>query len=55
MTEFRVNKSSDIEAGEAGDGRSDVPEDVAMEMVTSATSIAAVIAGATRFGPMERN
>ena len=55
MTEFRVSRRSDLDAGEAENGRSDAPMDVAMEMATAATSIAAETAGATLFEPMERN
>jgi len=46
---------SDLDAGEAGKGRSDPPMDVAMEMGTVATSIAAENAGAAVLEPMERN
>jgi hypothetical protein len=55
MTKFRVSGRSDVDAGEAGNGRSDAPLDVAMEMATAATSIAAETACATIFEPMERN
>jgi len=55
MTEFRVRGRSDLDAGEAGDVRSDAPMDVAMEMITAATSIAAETVGATIVEPMERN
>jgi len=55
MTEFRVSGTSDLDAGEAGDGRSDAPMEVAMEMATAATTIAPETAGATIFEPMERN
>jgi hypothetical protein len=55
MIEFRVSRRSDLDAGEAGNGRSDTPLDVAMEMGTAATSIAAQCAAATIFEPMERN
>jgi hypothetical protein len=55
MTEFRGSERSDLDAGEAGDGRSDAPMDMAMEMATAATSIAAETAGVTIFEPMERN
>ena len=53
MTEFRGSERSDLDAGEAGDGRSDAPMDMAMEMATAATSIAAETAGVTIFEPME--
>jgi len=55
MTKFRVSGRSDLDAGEAGDGRSDAPIEVVMEMATVATSIAAETAGATIFELMERN
>jgi len=55
MTEFRVSGKSDLSTGEAENGRSAAPMDVAMEMVTAATSIAAETAGATIFEQMERN
>jgi len=55
MTEFRGSERSDLDAGEAGDGRSDAPMDMAMEMATVVTSIAAETAGVTIFEPMERN
>ena len=52
----RIQRSerSDLDAGDTGDGRSDTPMDMAMEMATVATSIAAETAGATIFEPMER-
>jgi hypothetical protein len=53
MTEFRVSGGSDLHPGEAGNGRSDAPVDVAMEMATVATAIAMETAGATIFGPKE--
>jgi hypothetical protein len=55
MTEVRVSGRSDLDAGEAGDGRSDAPMEVAMEMATGATPVAAETAGATIVEPMERN
>jgi len=55
MTEVRGSERSDLHTGEAGKGRSDAPMDVAMEIATTATSIAAETAGATIFEPMERN
>jgi nucleotidyltransferase/DNA polymerase involved in DNA repair len=55
MTEIRGSERSDLDAGEAGDGRSDAPMDMAMEMVAAATSIAVETLGVTRFEPMERN
>jgi hypothetical protein len=41
--------------GDAGNGRSDAPMDVAMEMEEVATSIATETAGITIFELMERN
>jgi len=55
MTEFRVSGRSDLEAGKAGNGRSDALMNVAMQMATEATSIAAETVGATIFEPMQRN
>ena len=55
MTEFRVSGRSDLDAGEAGNGRRDMPMDVAMEMATVATAMAAETAGANIFELMERN
>jgi hypothetical protein len=53
MTEFRVNRRSDLGTGEVGDGRNDVPMDVVMEMSTAATSITAETGGSTIFEAME--
>jgi len=39
MTEIRVRMRNTLEAGDTGDGRSNVPMDVAMEMATAVTSI----------------
>jgi hypothetical protein len=55
MTECRVSVRCALGAGEAGNGRSDAPMDVAMEMATAATATPAETAGATIFEPMERN
>ena len=55
MTEFRVSGRSDLDAGEAGNGRSNAPMDVAMEMAATATAIPSETAGATIFELMERN
>jgi hypothetical protein len=41
MTDFRVSVRSDPDAGETGDGKSDTPMDVAMEMALGAITIAA--------------
>jgi hypothetical protein len=51
MTEFGISGRSDLDAGEARDGRSDMPIDVAMEMPTAATSIAAETMGTAKFEP----
>jgi hypothetical protein len=50
-----VSGRSDLDAGDAGNGRGDAPMDVAMEMAMVVTPIAVVIAGATIFVPTERN
>jgi hypothetical protein len=55
MTKFRGSKRSDLDTGESGDGRSDAPMDIEMEMATAATSIAAETPGVTIFEPMQRN
>jgi len=55
MTEFRENERSDLDAEEAGDGRSDALMNMATDMATAATSIAVKTAGVTIFEPMERN
>jgi hypothetical protein len=47
MTECRGSERSDLDPGEWGDGRSDAPMHMAMEMATAATSIAAETAGGT--------
>jgi len=41
--------------GEAADGRSNTPMDMAMEMATAVASIAAETAGKATLEPMERN
>jgi len=55
MIEVRVSERSDLDTGEAGDGRSNTPMDVAMEMATAATTTAAETAGGTIFERMESN
>jgi hypothetical protein len=55
MTEIRVSGRSDLDAGEAGDGRSDAPMEVAMEMATAVTPVATETGGATILEPMEGN
>jgi alkylation response protein AidB-like acyl-CoA dehydrogenase len=55
MTECSVNWMSDQDVGEAGDGRSNLRMDVAIEMVTAATCSATETAGATIFHTMETN
>jgi hypothetical protein len=55
MTEARASGRSDLDTGEAGDGRSDAPMEVVMEMATVATPVAAETAGAITVEPMERN
>jgi len=51
----RGSERNDLDTAGAGDGRSDAPIDVAMEMATTVTPIAAETAGGTIFEPMERN
>jgi hypothetical protein len=55
MTEAIVSGRSDLDTGEAEDGRSDTPMDVVMEMATAATPVTAETAGTTIVEPMERN
>jgi len=50
-----MSRRSDLDAGEAGNGRSNTPIVVVMEMATEATAITTDIAGATLFEPIERN
>jgi hypothetical protein len=55
MTEVRVSERRGLDTGEAADGRSDAPMDMAMEMATAVTSIATGTAGEAALEPMERN
>jgi len=55
MTEARVSGRSNLDTGEGGDGRSDAPMDVAMEMAMAVTPVAVETAGATIVERMERN
>ena len=55
MTEVRVSERRGLDTGEAADGRSDAPLDMAMEVATAVTSIAAGTAGEAALEPMERN
>jgi hypothetical protein len=55
MTDVRVSERRDLDTGEVMDGRSDTPMDIAMEMVSAVTSIAAGTAGEATLEPMERN
>ena len=55
MSQIIVSGVSDLDAREAGNGRSDPPMDVAMEMVTAVTAINAESAGANGCEPMKRN
>jgi len=52
MNTVRVSERSGLEAGEAGDVRSNAPMDVAMEMAIAATPITAETAGATVVEPI---
>jgi len=45
MTEVRGSERSGLDTGGAADGRSEAPTDMAMEMATAVTSIAAETAG----------
>jgi hypothetical protein len=55
MTAVRVSESRGLGMGEAADGRSNAPMDMAMEMATAVSSIAAGTAGEAALEPMERN
>jgi len=55
MTELRVNGRSHLDSGEVGNGMSNAPRDVAMEMATAATAIGTETEDTTIFEPMERN
>ena len=46
MTEARVSGRSNLDPGDAGDGRSDIPMNVAMEMATAARPGAVETTGA---------
>ena len=50
-----MSERSDLVMGEAGDGSSDAPMDMAMRMATAVTPIAAETAGASTVEPRERN
>jgi len=53
MTEVRGSKRSSLDTGEAADGRSDTPMDMAMEMARALTSIASETVGEDTLEPME--
>jgi hypothetical protein len=55
MTEGRVSERSGLDTGEAADGRSDSPMDMAMEMAKAVTSIVEVTVGEATFQRMEKN
>jgi hypothetical protein len=55
VIEVRVSESCGLDTGEAADGRSEVSMDLAMEMATAVTSIAAETAGEATLEPMEKN
>jgi len=55
MTEVRGSDRSGIDTGAAGDGTSDTPLDMAMEVATAVTAIGAETAGAGTLALMERN
>jgi len=49
MTKFRVSARSDLDTGDSGDGRSNAPMDMAMEITTAVTVFAAETACAAIF------
>jgi hypothetical protein len=53
ISEFKVCRRSDLDAGEAENGRRNVPMDFAMEMAKAATSCAGETPAATKFELME--
>jgi hypothetical protein len=53
LTEDRVRVRSELGTGDVGDGRSDAPMDVAMEVSTAATPTPTEASAATKFEPME--
>jgi hypothetical protein len=55
MTEVRVSERRGLHTGEATDGRSDAAMDMAMEIPTAVTSIAAGTAREATREPIERN
>jgi hypothetical protein len=55
MTEVRGSERSSLDTGGTGDGWSDAPMDMAMEMATAVTSIATETVGEDRLDLMERN
>jgi len=55
MPEFSVSERSDLDMGEARDGRSDTPIDVAMVMATAVIPIATETAGTTIWQLVETN
>ena len=55
LTKVRGRERSDLDAEQGGEERSDAPIDVAMEMVTAATSIAAETAATTILEPIGGN
>ena len=55
MSKVRGSQRSGLDTGGAVDGRSDAPIDMAMEMATAVTPIAAETAGEDTLEPMERN
>jgi len=55
MTDVRGSERSGLDTAEAVDGRSNACMDMAMEMATAVTSIAAETAREDTLEPMERN
>jgi hypothetical protein len=54
-TNLRVSGRSDLDTGEAGTGRSNVPMDMVIEMAMAVAAITTEAECATIFGPTERN
>jgi hypothetical protein len=55
MTKVRVSKRSDLDMRESGNGGSDAPGDVALEIATAVTRIATGTVGATTLELLGRN
>ena len=55
LTEVRGNTKNGLDTGEAADGSSDAPREMAMEIATALSSIAAETAGEDTLQPREKN